>query len=191
AYRQAIAIIPNLVPANFNLGNVLKEMGRYDDAVTVYRRVVALVPSNPDAHTGLAGALDGVGDLMAAKQSYERALHLDTNHSTSLANMGLLLKKVGRLEESLGYLRRAERANPQSPDVQEKLARGLWDAGLYDEGLRHFERAVEIRPLPNTRVNAATLVPPVYTSLDEITRWRERLVSEVGKLREEGVKIDL
>src|SRR5439155_17862434 len=28
-------------------------------------------------------------------------------------------------------------------------------------------------------------------SLDEITRWRERLVSEVGKLREEGVKIDL
>src|SRR5207248_1074456 len=79
----------------------------------------------------------------------------------------------------------------QSADIQEKLGRGLWDTGMYDEGLAHFERAVEMRPSPQTRVNAATLVPPVYTSTHEVTRWRQRLVREVGKLREEGVEIDL
>src|SRR5205823_4210402 len=97
----------------------------------------------------------------------------------------------GRLDESLDYLRRGERANPRSADVQEKLGRGLWDAGMYEEGLRHFERAVEIRPAPATRVAAATLVPPLYTCGEEVMRWRRRLVREVGKLREQGVKIDL
>ena len=190
-YRRALAIIPNLVPANFNLGNVLKEMGRHEEAATVFRRVVSLLPSNPDGHCGLGDALFGTRDFTAAKQSYEAALRIDPAHAAALTNLGLLFKHIGKPDDSIEYLRRGERAKPNSADIQEKLGRGLWDAGMYEEGLSHFERAVAIRPSPAARVAAATLVPPVYTSLEEVTRWRERLVSEVRKLRAEGVKVDL
>jgi protein O-GlcNAc transferase len=191
AYRSALSIVPNLVPANFNLGNALRDLGRYIEAVDVYRRVVALIPSNPDAHVALAGALEWTGDMEAAKRSYESALELDSAHVATLVNYGLLLKKMGRVDESLVYLRRAGDAAPQSAEVQEKLGRGLWDAGIYDEGLHHFEEALRIRPTPATRVAAATLVPPVYTSLAQIDEWRERLVREVDLLQREGVTIDV
>ncbi len=191
AYREALAIIPNLVPANFNLANVLQQMGRYAEAVTVYHRLNTLAPSNPDTHTGLALALDGINDHAGAKASYERAIQLEPRHVPALANLGLMLKRLGKIDEALVWLQRAVEANPRSADAQEKYARALWDSGRYDEGVAHFEEAVRLRPTAETRVNAATLVPPVFTSLESVTQWRERLVREVGKLRGDGVKIDL
>jgi len=194
AYREALAIIPNLVPANFNLANLLHQVGRYAEAVTVYHRLNTLAPSNPDTHTGLAMALDGINDHAGAKASFERAIQLEPRHVPALANLGLMLKRLGKIDEALVWLQRAVEANPRSADAQEKYARALWDSGRYDEGVAHFEEAVRLRPTPETRVSAATLVPPVFTSVEAVGQWRERLVREVGKLRAEGaggVKVDL
>ena len=63
--------------------------------------------------------------------------------------------------------------------------------GFYDEGLAHFDEAIRLRPSPVARVNAATLIPPIYTSREQVHTWRQRLVDEVAKLRRENVTIDL
>lgn len=67
----------------------------------------------------------------------------------------------------------------------------MWDAGVYDEGLSHFDEAIRLRPSPVARVHAATLVPPIYTSREQVQAWRDRLVDEVAKLRRENVMIDI
>ncbi|RQS98946.1 tetratricopeptide repeat protein, partial [Burkholderia contaminans] len=40
-----------------NLGNMLRESGRLDDAIERYRRAVALRPDYPEAHNNLGNAL--------------------------------------------------------------------------------------------------------------------------------------
>jgi predicted O-linked N-acetylglucosamine transferase (SPINDLY family) len=190
-YRRALAIAPRLIAAQVNLGNALREMGALAESAEVYRRLVQVAPSNADAHAGLGVVLEAQGDTMGAMSVYESALRADPNNSIALVNLGMLLKRLTRADEALALLRRAEAAKPVSAEVKEKLARVLWDAGLYEEALSRFEEAIKLKPAPATRVVAATLVPPVYRSLDEVTRWRQRLVDEVGKLTREGVKMDL
>ena len=190
-YRKALALQSNLMPAHLNLGNALLEIGRAGDAANAFRAAMALAPHNPDAHGGLASALDAGGDADGAAANYGAVLQRHPNHVSTLVNFALLLKRQGRLDESLALLRRAVSINPRSPDAQEKLGRGLWDAGFYDQGLAHFDEAIRLRPSPVARVNAATLIPPIYTSLEQVHAWRRRLVEEVAKLRRENVAIDL
>src|SRR5688500_18728352 len=190
-YQRALALQPNLLPAHLNLGNALLELGRAGDAANAFRAAMSLAPHNPDAHGGLASALDAAGDAAAAATNYEAVLRRHPNHVNTLVNFALLLKRQSRPEESLALLRRAVSTNPRSPDAQEKFGRALWDAGFYDEGLAHFNEAIRLRPSPVARVNAATLIPPIYTSTEQVHAWRRRLVDEVAKLRRENVTIDL
>ena len=190
-YQKALSLQPNLLPARLNLGNALLEIGRAGDAASAFRAAMGLAPHNPDAHGGLASALDAAGDVAGATTNYEAVLRRHPNHVQTLVNFALLLKRQGWIDDSLALLRRAVAVDPRSPDAQEKLGRGLWDAGSYGEGLAHFQQAIRLRPSPVARVNAATLIPPIYTSLEQVHAWRRRLVDEVAKLREENVTIDL
>jgi predicted O-linked N-acetylglucosamine transferase (SPINDLY family) len=190
-YQKAISLQHNLLPAHLNLGNILLEVGKPSDAATTFRAAMALAPHNPDAHGGLASAMDAAGDAAGAQVNYEAVLRRHPNHVNTLVNYALLLKKQLRADESLALLRRAVEINPRSPDAQEKLGRGLWDAGFYDEGLAHFADAVKLRPTPAARINFATLIPPIYTSREQVQAWRKRLVEEVAKLRRANVAINL
>ena len=77
------------------------------------------------------------------------------------------------------------------PTPHEKLGRALWDLGVYDRGLQHFHEALRLRPSPASQVAAATLVPPIYTSIEQVQTRRDRLIREVDRLREAGVTIDI
>ena len=190
-YQKAASLQPNFLPTYLNLGNILLELSRPAEAAQAFRVAMGIAPHNPDAQAGLAAAMDAAGDAANAMVNYEAVLRRHHNHVNTLVNFSLLLTKQGRTDEAIALLRRAVAANPRSPDAQEKLGRALWDAGFYREGLTHFEEAVRLRPSPVARVNAATLIPPIYTSTEEVHAWRKRLVDEVGKLRREGVTIDL
>jgi protein O-GlcNAc transferase len=135
--------------------------------------------------------MDAAGDAAGAQVNYEAVLRRHPNHVNTLVNYALLLKKQLRADESLALLRRAVEINPRSPDAQEKLGRGLWDSGFYDQGLTHFAEAVKLRPTPAARINFATLIPPIYTSREQVGAWRKRLVEEVAKVRRANIAINL
>ena len=45
SYQKALALVSDCVPALGNLGNVLKNQGRFDEAADCYRRVLAVAPN--------------------------------------------------------------------------------------------------------------------------------------------------
>ena len=57
-YRRAVEIDPRYALGFFDLGNVLDETGRLDEAVEAYRSAIAIAPNYADAHYNLALAYE-------------------------------------------------------------------------------------------------------------------------------------
>ncbi|HUE95330.1 MAG TPA: tetratricopeptide repeat protein [Longimicrobiaceae bacterium] len=64
-FRAALDAGPNATAA-FDLGIVLEDMGRPDEAVAAYQRAVEVDPDLADAHYNLARLLEGRGEAQAA-----------------------------------------------------------------------------------------------------------------------------
>lgn len=102
AYRRALSLAPDYVDAYLNLGAMLCESKRCDEAVDLYDRALEHCPDSALVHFNHAIALEDQGRLEAAVESYERSLQLDPTLADAHFN-------VGRLEEQLGDARGALR----------------------------------------------------------------------------------
>ncbi|GGD92991.1 tetratricopeptide repeat protein [Caballeronia grimmiae] len=72
AYRRAIAVQPDYVPAHIALGNLLKESeARADEMLAAFRRAVELDPASARARMNLAGGLLRVGKYAEAWPLWE------------------------------------------------------------------------------------------------------------------------
>ena len=63
--RRALELKPDFAEAHNNLGLVLREQGRPDEAVACYRRAVELKPDYVETHNNLGNALKDRGKLLA------------------------------------------------------------------------------------------------------------------------------
>ena len=73
AYQEALAIYPQYVDAQVNLGDAYRELKRYDEAIGAYKRAITLKPTNGDAFNGLADTYEAMGREAEATQARARA----------------------------------------------------------------------------------------------------------------------
>lgn len=102
AYRQAVALAPAYVDAYLNLGAMLCEARRCDEAVELYEAALQHGAEDPLLHFNHAIALEDQGKPQQALASYERALVLNPDFADAHYN-------AGRLQEGLGDKRGALR----------------------------------------------------------------------------------
>ena len=106
--RQLVAVAPREWQPWHNLGQVLKDLQRYDEAVGALRRAVALAPEYGPNHGVLGEVLNKLGRLRSADASLRRCIELgwdtDVNLWTILGNNHRML---GELAEAIECLERA------------------------------------------------------------------------------------
>lgn len=102
--RRAIALKPDFIDAHINLGNILKLLGRLDEAAACYRRVIGINPGLASAHYNLANVLLDKGDNDAAIEAYRRALSIDRNYLAAWLGYALALKQQGKPQEALAMV---------------------------------------------------------------------------------------
>jgi tetratricopeptide (TPR) repeat protein len=139
-FRKAVAAEPESVPANFNLGAALSQLGDPGGAVRQFEKTLLLDPAHANAHYNL-------GLLLAQQSRHERAAeHLRAAVKASPADTGarLLLAqslvKLGRTEEAQAELARVAEAEP---DNEQALLAGveiLLAKKEYGQALEALER---------------------------------------------------
>ncbi|HKX39718.1 MAG TPA: tetratricopeptide repeat protein [Burkholderiaceae bacterium] len=102
AYKEALARRADFTDAYLNLGALLSESGRADEAVELYEYALALCPPSALIYYNRAVALEDGQRLPEAIASYERSLALDPALADAHYN-------IGRLQELLGDARGALR----------------------------------------------------------------------------------
>jgi Flp pilus assembly protein TadD len=96
-YRRALDISPDDGAALANLGNALKDLQRYPEAVALHRRVIARQPDST-AWTNLGVALHDGGMLVDALAAFEEAIRLNPNNASAQFDRSQVLLRLGRFE---------------------------------------------------------------------------------------------
>ena len=105
-------IRPDFAEAHHSLGNVLLNLGRYQDAVFSYRRGIEFKPDFAQAYTGLGNAQTGLGLNDQAVASHRRALTINPEFAEAHNNLGNTLYHLGQLDDAISSYNRALQIKP-------------------------------------------------------------------------------
>ena len=115
-FQSAATLLPQSAETQYNLGKILREVGRNAEAADAFSRAIALNPNLGPAYNNLANTLRDLGRLEEAERYYLQSLRLRPNHATSWYNLGLLRQDQMKLAEAMNCF---ERAIALSPDYHE------------------------------------------------------------------------
>src|SRR5207248_4051919 len=105
-------IDPRHAGAHINLGSVLKQQGRLDEAIACYSQALLLEPGQSYALYNLGNIKRDQGDFSKAADCYRDALIGAPNQPDALLNLGICLMHLGQLQEADAALLRARQIRP-------------------------------------------------------------------------------
>jgi len=145
-YEHMLTLSPDVSIVHYNLGIVLKEQGKFDEAITHYRRVLQIDPNHGKAHNNLGIVLRGQGKFDEAIIHYRRALQINPNNAEAYNNLGVVLEGRDKLDEAIACYQQALQIKPHLLGPHTNLGRALQLQNKLDEALDHCRQDLENVP---------------------------------------------
>jgi len=101
AYKAALKLAGQSAWLHHRLAAVCDRMAKFDEAEHHYLRALALSPRDPDLHNDLGYSYYLQGRLAEAECELRTCLRLSPSHSYAHVNLGLVLGRMGNVQESL------------------------------------------------------------------------------------------
>jgi Flp pilus assembly protein TadD len=140
--------------AHVALGQVLRDQGRFGEALGHYQEAIRLRPTSADAQHNLGLVLMKLGRSDEALSHFMEAVRAKPDMAEARSELGLLLSRQGRVDEAIAEYAEAVRLNPELPEVHNNLGVLLAQQARLDEALVQFAAAVQQRPdFETARVN--------------------------------------
>jgi protein O-mannosyl-transferase len=160
-FRAALAIRPDDLPANLNLGTYEHGRGNLAAAIERYRMVAqhaADVSLRATAYGNLGSAYRQMGELMKAKQCFDMALQLAPDRPMAMIGLGLIAERNGDPSEAVRQYSRAMALQPTDVGFL-LLAHALQQEGRPDEANAILERVGRSSPnLAEAQATAESLL---------------------------------
>ena len=143
--QKASELLPHDLDVHLNLGVILNDLCRLDEAVASYRRALALNPDFASGHNNLGNTLRNLHRLSEAEASFRRALEIKPDFAEAQINLGLTLYELDRLGEAEASYRRALEIKPDFSEAYSNLGLTLKDQGRLDEALVNYNLALKFK----------------------------------------------
>lgn len=174
AAAELIGAAAEIEPANpfshYNLGNVLRELGRREDAVASYKHALEIDPDNTATLNNCGAVLFDLGRYDEAIAAYDRAIALEPRKLQAHNNRGNALLAMERYAEALRSYDAALAIDSSHPNALFGRGRTLMNLARKNEALSSFARVLAIEP---SHVDARTNRVDI---LFELRRFDEALV---------------
>ena len=140
------AVAPDFAEARNNLGNVLRELGRLDEAKGCYDEALRLNPNLAMTFSNMGQALHEEGRLDEAIAWYLRAVELEPGLARAHWNLGNVLEKRGDHNGAIASFQDALRSAPDSAEAHNGLGWVKHEQGCFPEAIRCYRKAIELKP---------------------------------------------
>ncbi len=175
-WRDTLRKNPAAWLAHNNLGTVLQERGRFDEALACYRRAIEL-------KSDYALALDNVGNVLhltdrssEAVAYYRQALHHRPDLVETRNRLGAMLQAEGRWDEAIREYSEAIRIRPEYPPSYYNLGNALRSRGRPDLAVDSYRRTLELAPhFPEAHNNLGLALVMTGRMADALVHFREAL----------------
>ncbi|HWW94715.1 MAG TPA: tetratricopeptide repeat protein [Vicinamibacteria bacterium] len=106
------------VQVRVELGNLLMDNSRFEEAARFYREALALKPDQPDVRVDLGACLVNAGKAGEGLLEFEKTLQKDPTHKKALFNKGIALMETGRTQEAVAVWEGLLKRFPDDPQLQ-------------------------------------------------------------------------
>jgi TolB-like protein/Flp pilus assembly protein TadD len=157
-FNQAIDEDPNYAQAYSGLADTYALLGDWQYAVMPPKeglpkakaaaiKALELDSALGEAHNSLAFCLDAYDwDFDSAGKEFQRAIELNPGYATAHHWYAWHLAVLGRYDEAIAEMRKAENLDPLSLIINADLAELFVIAHLYDESIRQSRKTIEMDP---------------------------------------------
>jgi tetratricopeptide (TPR) repeat protein len=132
--------------AHYNLGHVLLQQGRLDEATRHYEEAVRFRPDFAEAQCSFGIALLYADRRAEAIQHLEAALRTRPDLAEAQGALANVLAATGRVDDALPHYAEAARLKPADADLQFNWGNALLQAGRSAEAVEHLQEAVRLNP---------------------------------------------
>ena len=153
-FRRAIAAEPSYARAYSGLADsylLLADWRPQEEVIPKAReaaeRAAQADPTLAEAHTSLALIAQNYDwDWKKAESLYQRAIALNPNYAVARHWYGEFLAHMGRFDEGIPEITRAQELNPLSANIRTDLGKVYFLARRYDSSAEALKKALEIDP---------------------------------------------
>jgi Flp pilus assembly protein TadD len=131
---------------HYDVGIVLAEAGRRDEARAHYQKDLAINPNAAEVHFNLGSLLQEMGRTDVARTHYLRALAIQPRDAAAHNSLGILLAEMGRTDEAVAHLEQALELEPHHASAHNNLGIVLARKGRTEEAMVHWRKALAIDP---------------------------------------------
>ena len=143
-------------PAIFEIGNLTKAAGLYDEAEAAFRTVMKTYPGSIEAATNLANVLAAKGDTQTAIAILGNVRRAAPDNPTVEISLANALFVADRLEEALAAYDGLTARHPGFASVHANRGEALARLGRHREAVAALDKAATLEPAnPNIRRNRA------------------------------------
>jgi len=145
-WTDVISKSPHNYRAHNNLGYVLLEQGRSEEAIVHLHEAIRIKPGFAKVHNNLGIAFVQQGSKNDAVKSFNKALRIDSSFTEAHYNKANVLVNQGRLDEAVFHYSEALRTNPYDKEIHNNLGNVLLKKGETDKAIKHFLEVLKIDP---------------------------------------------
>ena len=153
--RRSLQAAPNNSNAWMNLGNILLEQDKSQEAKAAYERAAALAPDLPDAWYNLGICLRNVDDAAAAIRALDRAIGLRGAHAPSHYQRGIAQRDADHLDAAESDFRCALALKPDYVEAYESLGVLLYRQDRIADAAKVYRAWAQIDPSSSTAAHLA------------------------------------
>jgi Tfp pilus assembly protein PilF len=144
-YKEALALDPNLVLAHLNVGILLHDLQRFEEAESHLQRAIELDPKRLEAHNALGLVLGATSRLDEGIAECRKAIELDPKQASPHRVLASLLAKQGRYEAAAEEYR-LSLAIESDYSAWANLGDAMLELGSFEEAERNLREAIKLKP---------------------------------------------
>jgi tetratricopeptide (TPR) repeat protein len=147
AFRKAVDLDKNNVPAVLSLGGLQVAEGSVDQAIATYQQAIQQAPGDARLYTGLGGALEAHQDWQQAQEAYRKALEIQPDYALAANNLAyMMLEHGGDINVAFSLAQAARKGLPNEAFSADTLGWAYYKQGIYNAAIGALQEAVKASP---------------------------------------------